>query len=102
MISSEDGSLDVEKYIVAALSAAGQCKFRCLRADLENYVNVQSCWVNAMIERTLKYGAEIWVPKEREKQSVQAAEVRVLRKKAGIDAENRLRRMQTSECMQLG
>ena len=38
----------------------------------------------AMIEPTLTYGAESWVLKEREKQRVQAAEMRVLRKIAGV------------------
>ena len=37
-----------------------------------------------MIEPTLMYGAESWVLKEREKQRVQAAEMRVLRKIAGV------------------
>ena len=37
-----------------------------------------------MIEPTLTYGAESWVLKEREKQRVQAAEMRVLRKIAGV------------------
>ena len=38
----------------------------------------------AMIEPTLSYGAESWVLKEKEKQRVQAAEMRVLRKIAGV------------------
>ena len=38
----------------------------------------------AMIEPTLTYGAESRVLKEREKQRVQAAEMRVLRKIAGV------------------
>ena len=37
-----------------------------------------------MIEPTLMYGAESWVLKEREKQRVQAAEMRVLRKIAVV------------------
>ena len=38
----------------------------------------------AMIEPTLTYGAESWVLKEREKQRIQAAEMRVFRKIAGV------------------
>ena len=38
----------------------------------------------AMIEPTLTYGAESWVLQEREKQRIQAAEMRVLRKIAGV------------------
>ena len=37
-----------------------------------------------MIEPTLTYGTESWVLKEREKQRVQAPEMRVLRKIAGV------------------
>ena len=39
---------------------------------------------NAMIVPTLTYGTESWVLKEREKQRVQAVEMRVLRKIAGV------------------
>ena len=37
-----------------------------------------------MMEHTLTYGAESWVPKDREKQRIQAAEMRVFRKIAGV------------------
>ena len=38
----------------------------------------------AMIEPTLTYGVESWVLKEREKERVQAAEIRVCRKIVGV------------------
>ena len=40
--------------------------------------------IKAMIEPTLTYGAESWVLTGREKQRIQAAEMRVFRKIAGV------------------
>ena len=85
VILSEDGRMEceLEKRIGAALSAAGAVRSQVLESrDLSK--SAKMLVYKTMIEPTLTYGAESWVLKEREKQRVQAAEMRVLRKIAGV------------------
>ena len=85
VILSEDGRMEceLEKRIGAALSAAGAVRSQVLESrDLSK--SAKMLVYKTMIETTLTYGAESWVLKEREKQRVQAAEMRVLRKIAGV------------------
>ena len=84
-ILSEDGRMEceLEKRIGAALSAAGAGKSQVFESR-ELSRSAKMLVYKAMIEPTLTYGAESWVLKEREKQRVQAAEMRVLRKIAGV------------------
>ena len=85
VILSENGSLEceVENRIGAALSAAGAVKSQVWES-CELSRSAKMVVYNAMIVPTLTYGAESWVLKEREKQRVQAVEMRVLRKIAGV------------------
>ena len=81
VILSEDGKMEceLEKRIGAALSAAGAVRSQVFESR-ELSRSAKMLLYKAMIEPTLMYGAESWVLMEREKQRVQAAEMRVLRK----------------------
>ena len=85
VILSEDGKMDceLEKRIGAALSAAGAVRSKVFESR-EMSRSAKMLVYKAMIEPTLTYGAESWVLKEREKQRIQAAEMRVFRKIAGV------------------
>ena len=85
VILNEDGRMEceLEKRIGAALSAAGAVRSQVFESR-ELSRSAKMLVYKAMIEPTLTYGAESWVLKEREKQRVQAAEMRVLRKIAGV------------------
>ena len=85
MILSEDGRMEceLEKRIGAALSAAGAVRSQVFESR-ELSRSAKMLVYKAIIEPTLTYGAESRVLKEREKQRVQAAEMRVLRKIAGV------------------
>ena len=85
VILSEDGKMDceLEKRIGAALSAAGAVRSQVFESR-EMSRSAKMLVYKAMIEPTLTYGAESWVLKEREKQRIQAAEMRVFRKIAGV------------------
>ena len=85
VILSEDGRMEceLEKRICAALSAAEAVRSQVLESR-ELSKSAKMLVYKTMIEPTLTYGAESWVLKEREKQRVQAAEMRVLRKIAGV------------------
>ena len=85
MILSEDGRKEckLEKRIGAALSAVGAVRSQAFESR-ELSRSAKMLVYKAMIEPTLTYGAESWVLKERAKQRVQAAEMRVLRKIAGV------------------
>ena len=85
VILSEDGRMEceLEKRIGAALSAAGAVRSQVFESR-ELSRSAKMLVYKAMIEPTLTYGAESWVLKEREKQRVQAAEMRVLRKIAEV------------------
>ena len=83
VILSEDGRMEceLEKRIGAALSAAGAVRSQVLESR-DSSKSAKMLVYETMIEPTLTYGAESWV--EREKQRVQAAEMRVLRKIEGV------------------
>ena len=85
VILSEDGRMEceLEKRIGAALSAVGAVRSQVFESR-ELSRSAKMLVYKAMIEPTLTYGAESWVLKEKEKQRVQAAEMRVLRKIAGV------------------
>ena len=85
VILSEDGRMEceLEKRVGAALSTAGAVRSQVLESrDLRK--SAKMLVHKIMIEPTLTYGAESWVLKKREKQKVQAAEMRVLSKIAGV------------------
>ena len=65
------------------LSAAGAVRSQVLKSR-ELSKSAKMLVYKAIIEPTLMYGAESWVLKEREKRRIQAAEMRVLRKIAGV------------------
>ena len=46
--------------------------------------SVKKLVYKAMIEPTLMHGYDFWVLREREKQRIQAAEMRMFRKRAGV------------------
>ena len=73
----------LEKRIGAALSAAGAVRSQVFESRKLSRSAKMPVY-KAMIEPTLTYGAESWVLKEREKQRVHAAEMRVLRRMAGV------------------
>ena len=79
VILSEDGRMEceLEKRIGAALSTAGAVRSQVFESR-ELSRSAKILVYKAMIEPTLTYGAESWVLKEREKQRIQAAEMRVL------------------------
>ena len=74
---------ELEKRIGAALSTAGEVRGQVFESR-ELSRSAKMLVYKTMIEPTLTYGAESWVLKEREKQRIQAAEMRVLRKIAGV------------------
>ncbi len=74
---------ELEKRIGAALSAAGAVRSQVVES-LELSRSAKMLVYKAMIEPTLTYGAESWVLKEREKQRIQAAEMRAFGKIAGV------------------
>ena len=74
---------ELEKRIGAALSTAGAVRSQVFESR-ELSRSAKMVMHKAMIEPTLTYGAESWVLKKREKQRVQAAEMIVLRKIAGV------------------
>ena len=81
----EDGRMDceLEKRIGAALSAVGAIRSQVFESR-ELSRSAKMLVYKAMIESTLTYGTESWVVNEREKQRIQAAEMRVFRKTAGV------------------
>ena len=81
--TSDNGSLEceLENRVGAALRAAGAVKTRVLEnRELSIYRIAKMVVNNAMVVPTLTYGAKSWVLKEREKQRVQAVEMRVFRR----------------------
>ena len=74
---------ELEKRIGAALSAAGAIRSQVFESR-ELSRSAKMLVYKVVIEPTLMYGAESWVLKEREKQRVQAAEMRVPRKIARV------------------
>ena len=90
VILSEDGRMkcELEKRIGAALSTAGAVRSQVFESrELSRSANMLV--YKAMIEPILMYGTESWVLKEKEKQRIQAAEMSVLRKIAGVRRMNR-------------
>ena len=74
---------ELEKRIGAASSAVEAVRSQVFESR-ELSRSAKMLVYKAMIEPALMYGAESWVLKDREKQRVQAAEMRVLRKIAGV------------------
>ena len=81
----EDGRMEckVEKRIGAALRTVGAVRSQVFE-NRELSRSAKTLVYKAMTVPTLTYGAELWVLKQREKQRFQAAEMRVLRKIAGV------------------
>ena len=92
VILSEDGEWSVrwENRIGAALSTAGAVRSQVFDSR-ELSRSAKMLVYKAMIEPSLTYGAESWVLKEREKQRIRAAEMKVLRKIAGVRRKDHVR-----------
>jgi len=88
---SEDGKMgsEVERRIGMTMQTVGAMKKVYESRDLSREAKVTV--FEAVAVPTLTYGCESWVLKEREKSRLQATEMRVLRKIAGVTRMDRIR-----------
>ena len=88
---SEDGKLEseVERRIGTTMQAVGAMKKVYESREISREAKVAV--FKAVAVPTLTYGCESWVLREREKSRLQAAEMRVLRKIAGVSRLDHIR-----------
>ena len=98
---SEDGRMEgeLERRIGIAMTTVGAMKAKvfgnrglCWKAKMQEY--------NAMVVPMMTYGCELWVLREKKKSRLQAAEMNVLRKVAGVTRLEHIRNEEVRQRLQ--